>query len=93
MMSVKNHQIPPTILVERAFGMSSDPEREEQRDGGEAWFSTGLERGQHPGQARPGQARPGLCTCCLDHTLRLRLRHTEWTEWAASWLDLLEGIQ
>ncbi|TNN77185.1 hypothetical protein EYF80_012490 [Liparis tanakae] len=31
MMSVKNHQIPPTILVERAFGMSSDPEREEQR--------------------------------------------------------------
>lgn len=30
-MSVKNHQIPPTILVERALGMSSDPEREEQR--------------------------------------------------------------
>lgn len=25
MIKVKNHQIPPTILVERALGMSSDP--------------------------------------------------------------------
>lgn len=25
MISVKNHQIPPTILVERALGISSDP--------------------------------------------------------------------
>lgn len=52
MMSVKNHQIPPTILVERAFGMSSDPEQEEQKGGGgvgEVWYSTMLKRGQHPG--------------------------------------------
>lgn len=25
MISVKNHQMPPTILVERALGMSSEP--------------------------------------------------------------------
>lgn len=26
MIKVKNHQIPPTILVDRALGISSDPE-------------------------------------------------------------------
>lgn len=25
MMSVKNHQMPPTILVDKAFGISSEP--------------------------------------------------------------------
>lgn len=28
MMRVKNHQMPPTILVESALGMSSEPNRE-----------------------------------------------------------------
>lgn len=31
MIKVKNHQMPPTILVERALGMSSDPSGEEQK--------------------------------------------------------------
>lgn len=30
MISVKNHHIPPTILVERALGISSDPVRQQK---------------------------------------------------------------
>lgn len=31
MISVKNHQMPPTILVERALGMSSEPNENQGR--------------------------------------------------------------
>ena len=31
-ISVKNHHIPPTILVERALGISSDPVRQQHRE-------------------------------------------------------------
>lgn len=62
MMSVKNHQIPPTILVERAFGMSSDPEREEQRRLVRPSSVLGWRGGQYPGQAGPLHLLPGLHT-------------------------------
>lgn len=71
MMSVKNHQIPPTILVERAFGMSSDPEREEQRRLVRLSSVLGWRGGQYPGQAGPLLLLPGPHT--LSH------RHTQWT--------------
>lgn len=50
MMRVKNHQIPPTILVERALGMSSDPSRKSR------------ESGQRRAAVRTGEAWPGLST-------------------------------
>lgn len=31
MISVKNHHIPPTILVDRALGISSDPARQQHK--------------------------------------------------------------
>lgn len=66
-MSVKNHQIPPTILVESAFGMSSEPEREEQRRRGETWDNSRPEWGQHPDPARPLHLLPGSHTRTQSH--------------------------